>query len=164
MPAPTPDFGKLLDELTAHEVDFIVVGGVGAVFQGAPLSTFDLDIVHSRKPENVHRLLAVLQRLGAYYREQPSKRLAPSESDLSGPGHHLLMTRAGPLDILGALTKGRTYEELLPHTVELSLPPKARLRVLDLPMLITLKEELGRDKDLAMLPILRRTLQERGLP
>ena len=164
MSVPTPDFRTLLDELTAHEVDFIVVGGIGAALQGAPVVTFDLDIVHSRKPENVHRLLAVLQRLGAYYREQPAKRLAPSEADLSGPGHHLLMTRAGPLDLLGAVTKGRVYEDLIAHTVDLRVSPKKRLRVLDLAMLVVLKEELGRDKDLAALPILRRTLQERGQP
>ncbi len=162
MPIPVPDFGILLDELTAHGVDFIVVGGVGAVFLGAPITTFDLDIVHSRTPENVRRLLVVLGKLGATYREQPSRRLSPTASDLAGPGHHLLMTRAGPLDLLGAVTGERAYEELLPHTVELSLSPNARLRVLDLPTLIALKEELGREKDMAMLAVLRRTLQERG--
>jgi hypothetical protein len=29
-------------------------------------------------------------------------------------------------------------------------------------MLVTLKEELGREKDMAVLPVLRRTLAERG--
>jgi hypothetical protein len=39
-------------------VDFIVVGGVAAVLRGAPVSTFDLDVVHSTAPENIGRLLA----------------------------------------------------------------------------------------------------------
>ena len=42
------DLLVLLKTLIWHEVEFIVVGGVGAVLQGAPLSTFDLDIVHLR--------------------------------------------------------------------------------------------------------------------
>jgi hypothetical protein len=156
------DFQVILDALTARGVDFIVVGGIGAALQGAPVVTFDLDIVHSRKPENVKRLLAALHELGACYREQSAKRLTPSAADLAGSGHHLLMTRAGPLDVLGAVTKGRVYDDLMVHTVEMGVTPKKRFRVLDLPTLITLKEELGRDKDLATLSLLRRTLQERG--
>lgn len=34
--------------------------------------------------------------------------------------------------------------------------------VLDLPLLIRLKEETGREKDLAQLPLLREALEERG--
>ena len=162
MPDPVPDYSAILGELTTREVNFIVVGGVGAVLQGAPVATFDLDLVHSRKPENLNRLVAALQALGAYCREQPDKRLVPRLSDLAGPGHHLLVTRSGPLDLLGAISGGREYEDLLPHTVEMQVAPAARIRVLDLAMLITLKEELGREKDLAMLAVLRRTLQERG--
>jgi hypothetical protein len=30
--------------LVAHEVEFIVVGGVAAVLQGAPITTQDLDL------------------------------------------------------------------------------------------------------------------------
>ena len=42
----------------------IVVGGVGGV-QGPPIATFDLDVVHSRHPANVERLLAALDILSA---------------------------------------------------------------------------------------------------
>ena len=43
-----PDFFAMFAELKAQAVDFIVVGGVGAVLHGAPVATFDLDLVHSR--------------------------------------------------------------------------------------------------------------------
>lgn len=155
------DYQRILDELTARGVEFIVVGGVSATLQGSPTVTFDLDIVHSRKPENVMRLLAALRELGAYYREQPAKRLKPSRANLEGPGHHLLMTREGPLDVLGALTGGRVYEDLVAHSIEMDVSSRQPVRLLDLPMLITLKEELGREKDLAALPVLRRMLRER---
>ena len=91
-----PDFGCLLRILVEHAVDFLVVGGVGAVLQGASLSTFDLDIVHSMEPANITRLLAALEDLDACYRAQPEKRLRPSQTHLSSPGHQLLMTRLGP--------------------------------------------------------------------
>ena len=39
MPDPAPDFLAILEELTAQVVDFIVIGGVGAALQGAPVTT-----------------------------------------------------------------------------------------------------------------------------
>jgi len=42
----------MLRVLRGHQVDFIVVGGVAAVLQGAPVSTFDVDVVHSREEGN----------------------------------------------------------------------------------------------------------------
>ena len=71
------------------------------------------------------------------------------------------MTSSGPLDLLGTIVGGRGYEDLLPHTVELDLGDGVRVRVVELATLVQLKQELGRAKDLASLPILRRTLEER---
>ena len=71
------------------------------------------------------------------------------------------MTRYGPLDILGAIGKGRGFEELSARTVELEVSSELQVQVLDLATLIQIKEELGSEKDLAMLPILRRTLEEK---
>jgi hypothetical protein len=161
MPQPPADFLGILRELAANRVDFIIVGGVGAVIQGAPIATFDLDAVHSRAPENLERLASALTSLGSYYREHPPDRIKPEASYLAGPGHHLLMTRAGPLDLLGVVTAGRTYQDLLPHTIEIELEIGLKVTVLDLAMIIQLKEELGQEKDRAVLPVLRRTLEER---
>jgi hypothetical protein len=155
-----PDFLALLRILSRHKVDYIVIGGVSAVLQGAPVSTFDLDILHSRSPENVERLLAALEELGAYYREHEARRPVPEAHHLRGGGHHLLMTRSGPLDLLGEVTGGRRYEDLEGKAVAMEVEPDLRVRVLTLRMLIVLKEELGGEKDLAVLPVLRRTLRE----
>ena len=155
-----PDFGCLLRALTEHGVDFLVVGGVGAILQGATLSTFDLDIVHSTEPANIARLLAALADLDACYRAQPDKRLRPSQTHLSSPGHQLLMTRFGPLDVLGSIGKGRRYLDLLPHAVEMTIGGGIRIRVLNLETQIAVKEEFGQQKDTAALPFLRRSLEE----
>jgi hypothetical protein len=88
------DFEAILRVLAGHKVDLVVVGGVAATLQGAPVTTFDLDIVHSREEANLDRLMAALRGLDAWYREKPDLRIAPDRERLGGPGHHLLMTRA----------------------------------------------------------------------
>jgi hypothetical protein len=118
-PDPSPDFAAILRALAGHRVEFIVVGGICGVLHGAPIATFDVDIVHSRAPENIDRLLAALDALDAYYRGQWPRRIRPQRSHLSSPGHQLLMTHAGPLDLLGAIGAGLGYDNLLSHTLRL---------------------------------------------
>jgi hypothetical protein len=140
-------------------VRFIVVGGVAAVLEGVPVNTFDVDIVHSREADNIGRVLGALGSLEAVYRLRPELR--PNASHLAGPGHQLLTTRFGYLDILGTIGRGRGYEDLLPFTHEVELDNGLRVRVLDLETLIAIKEEVAGEKDLAVLPIMRRTLEEK---
>ena len=154
------DFLYILKILVKHKVDFIVVGGVCAVLHGAPVTTFDLDLVHSRSPDKLARLLTALQELDAHYRGREDKNLKPGLSHLSSPGHQLLMTKAGPLDLLGTIGGGHSYNDLLKHTVELEAGG-LRLRILNLEKLIEIKKETITDKDKAMLPILQRTLEEK---
>ena len=68
MARTVPDFERLLRTLVEHGVDFVVVGGVSAALQGAPILTLDLDIVHRRNPGNVDRLLKAPESLEASYR------------------------------------------------------------------------------------------------
>jgi predicted nucleotidyltransferase len=159
----TPDFLEILKVLSKHKVDFIIVGGVCAVLHGAPVTTFDLDLVHSRSPENLNRLMSALEDLEACYRGREGQRLKPRLPHLSSPGHQLLMTRLGPLDMLGTIGKGHDYEGLLKNTVELEIGG-LRLRLLDLEALIRIKKETITEKDKATLMILERTLEEAEKP
>ena len=131
------------------------------MLEGAPLNTFDLDIVHSREPGNIERLLGALDSLEATYRTPGDRKLKPDSSHLLSPGHQLLTTCFGTCDILGAIGRSRSYDDLLPHTVELEVADELRVRVLDLETLIRIKEEAGGEKDLAVLPVLRQTLKEK---
>jgi predicted nucleotidyltransferase len=142
-------------------VEFILVGGLAAVLNGAPVDTFDIDVVHSRDPANVDRLRPVLEAMDAVFRMQPERRLKPNASHLASGGHLNLITRYGPLDILGTIGRDLSYRDLLPHSVELDISTGLRVRVLDLETIIAIKEELGGEKDRAVLPILRRTLEEK---
>ena len=161
---PSGRFLSILRTLVSNGVDFIVVGGVAARLRGAPIMTVDLDVVHSTSSQNLARLLPALDELDAYYRLQPELRLRPSTSHLASPGHQLLMTRFGPLDVLGAIGKGRTYSDLLPHAVQMEVDENLRFFVLDLETQIEIKEKLGGAKDLSMLPLLRQTLEESRRP
>jgi hypothetical protein len=133
------------------------VGGV----EGVPVNTFDLGVVHSREPGNIDRLLAALESLDAIYRMSPEAKLKPAASHLASPGHQLLITRLGPLDILGSIGRSRSYDDLLPHAREVEVGQGLRVQVLNLETLIAVKEEVASEKDLAVLPTMRRTLEEK---
>ena len=88
--------------------------------------------------------------------------MRPGEAYLAGPGHHLLLTKFGPLDVLGTIGKSRTWKDLLAGARTMEIEPGVVVRVLDLETLIAVKEELGFPKDIAVLPILRQALKERS--
>jgi hypothetical protein len=120
-----------------------------------------VDIVHSHDAANLNRLLPVLKDLDAVFRIQPERRLKPTLSYLASPGYLNLITTLGPLDLLGTIGRDLSYADLLPHSEEMDIGAGVRIRVLNLEKLIEIKEELGGEKDRAMLPLLRRTLEEK---
>src|SRR5580692_10519276 len=115
---PESDFTATLRALRDGGVDFILVGGLAAVLSGAPIHSYDVDIVHSREPSNVQRLLVVLESLDAVFRIQPERRIKPAASHLAGKGHLNLITKFGPLDLLGTIGRDLDYRALLPHSSE----------------------------------------------
>jgi len=119
----------------------------------------DVDIVHSQSPENISRLLAFLKSVDAVYRRLDDSLIEPKERDLSGKGNVLLTTRIGPLDVLAVIEGGRSYEDLLEHTVEIDFRSHT-LQVLDLKMLIELKKNSTDPKDKQRLPVLEETLRQ----
>lgn len=153
-----PRFAELVTLLAEHGVEFIIVGGVAAVLQGASLTTFDLDVLHRRTPENVDRLLRALARLGAVYRHD-SRRLTPGPEHRLGPGHQLLATTLGDLDVLGTIGANTTFEDVAARATRITLRGHA-VDVLSLEDLIAAKSFADRPKDRAALPLLRAVLEE----
>jgi hypothetical protein len=161
MAKPVVEYSAILETLCRHGVDFIVVDGVCAVLHGAPLATFDLDVVHSREPHNLARLMTALEELDAHYRISGRRDKKPGPSRLASAGRQLLMTRFGPLDLVGTIGKGHDYGQLLDDTVGLEIGAGPKVRVLSLEGLVRTKEETSQEKDKAVLPMLRRVLEER---
>ena len=155
------DLTTLLESLLAARVEVVLVGGLAAVVQGAPLTTFDVDVVHRRTEENVDRLVAFLTSVGARYRGRSGPPLPPSRSALLGPGHSLFMTDLGPLDALGAIEGGADYEQLLPESLALSIGERT-VHVLSLAKIVALKRASSDPKDKLRLPVLEAVLRRRG--
>lgn len=152
----------LLARLAASGTDFLLVGGLAAVAQGAPLTTLDVDVVHRRAPENVDRLVAFLRSVHARYRGRPAGQvLTPTHEALLGDGHHLLVTSLGPLDVLGAIEGGRDYQSLLPESVIVAVEGQT-VRVVRLETLADLKRGATGAKERLVLAILEETLGRRG--
>ena len=104
------NLGALLEGLIEAGVDFILVGGLAAVVQGAPITTMDVDIVHNQSPENIAKLLSFLKSINAFHRRPDDKVIEPKEGDISGLGHALFTTRLGPLDVLAVIEEGKASE------------------------------------------------------
>lgn len=153
----------LLAELAAARIEFVVVGGLAAVAQGAPITTMDLDVVHRRTAENVDALVALLERHHARYRGRPGGAPLPiNRAGLLGLGHALFMTDLGPFDLLGAIEEGLDYDALLPRSRRADIAGHP-VHVLDLAEIVRLKRASSHPKDKAMLPLLEETLRRRGL-
>jgi hypothetical protein len=99
----TANLGALLKGLKEAGVDFVVVGGVAAVVEGAPVTTVDMDIVHRRNEDNVKKLTGYLESINAHQRRPDAKIVKPEKHALKGEGHWLLSTDLGPLDVLGII-------------------------------------------------------------
>lgn len=149
---------EILKVLTRHSVDFILVGGVAAILEGAPVSTFDLDIVVRPTPEDRDRLLDAVRELNARYLDPAGRTILPDREKLDTLRIQRMVTDAGPLDILQSIGHGLAYSDLIDET-EIYEIEGLRIRTLRLAMIIRSKEEANRDKDQATLPILRRTLR-----
>src|SRR4051812_22177257 len=59
-----PDFDEFIGCLTAHGVEFVIVGAYALAFHGAPRFTGDLDILIQPTTENSGRFLEALEAFG----------------------------------------------------------------------------------------------------
>lgn len=155
-----PDFSELLRALGRARVEHIVVGGVAAILEGAPITTLDLDIVCRRDEDNLLRLVDLLDSLDARYRDPAGREIRPTLDRLAGNKVNLLETRLGPLDVMQSIGTGWEWSDLLERSHVLRVG-ELDLRVLKLAAVIESKELADREKDRAMLPVLRRTLEEK---
>ena len=157
------DFKALLEALADAGVEFVLVGGLAAIAHGSARLTQDVDIVYARNEENLERLAGALAPLQPYLRGAPPG--LPFKWDAATLRHGLnftLETTLGDIDLLGVITGGGRYEDLLAHSIELILFQRPVL-CLGLEKLIETKRAAGRPKDLeaiAELEALRETLLE----
>ena len=140
-------FRELISTLSRANVEFIVVGGVAATGHGSARLTRDLDVVYRRTPENISRLVSALLPLNPYLRgAPPGLPFSWSEETIRKGLNFTLITKLGALDLLGEITGGGTYENILPHSIKLQLHG-TECFCLGLDYLIKVKRAAGRPKD-----------------
>jgi hypothetical protein len=142
------DFKALLEALTGAGVELILVGGLAGIAHGSARLTQDIDVVYARSDENLEKLARSLAQHQPYLRGAPPG--LPFKWDATTLSHGLnftLVTTLGDIDLLGEITGGGRYEDLLAHTIELRLF-NHRILCLDLDKLIETKRAAGRPKDL----------------
>jgi hypothetical protein len=148
--------GAILRSLIAHQVRFIVVGGLAAQAHGSPSLTGDLDICYARDGENLARLAATLQELVAVRRGLPADtpRMPPLDArTLRAGGLFTLTTSAGDFDLLANPDPDLDYERLRVTAVSTNVAGEPVL-VASLDALITMKRAANRPKDRIELEIL----------
>lgn len=161
---PGFDLERILTTLDRHDVQYLLVGGLGARAHGATRPTQDVDFVPHSTRENLERLAAALRELGARLRvagltdEEAQQLPVVIDADtLLGFGSTTWATDAGSIDVLHDLptaTGRRSYDDLLSRSTTARVDGTA-IRVAALADIIASKQHADRAKDREALPELQ---------
>ncbi len=152
----------LLEVLERHRVLYVVIGGLAAELRGSPYATRDIDVTPARTRQNYRRLAAALQELDARLRvpglDEPLE-VPLDESSFEQGTTWTYVTKHGYLDV--ALLPDGTlgYDDLKRSATRESLTDTVSISVAALADVIRSKEAAGREKDRAVLPVLRQVLE-----
>lgn len=148
---------QLLESLSRHRVNFVLIGALAARLHGFPRLTADADIAPAGDKPNLVRLAAALNDLDArVYTESVPAGLAfdCSATTLAKARMWNLVTRAGRLDIAFRPAGVEGYADLK-KDAERFEAFGVRFLVASLDDIIRSKEAAGRPKDLDDVAILR---------
>ncbi len=151
-------FSELLELLAARRINYVLVGGVAAALAGAPITTYDLDLIPDPDRSNLDRLVSLLLDLEASYADPAGRHISPNLERLQANRMNLFRTRLGRLDVAKQIGRGMAFEEAHRRSSFVQVRG-VEVRILDLDALIESKEAADRPKDRAVLPILRETLR-----
>jgi hypothetical protein len=149
VPAEPAEFDPtaILRVLAAHQVKFVVIGGVSGNLHGSTTLTEDIDIAYARDRQNLERLAAALRELHATLRGAPKD--VPFKLDgatLRAGSNFTFSTRLGPLDCIGEAAGGFTYHNLVGSAQPYPLSGMTVVAA-SLDDLIRMKRAAGRIKD-----------------
>ena len=123
--------------------------------QGAPVTTLDFDFMFRHTPTNLRNLKAVARSLDAvilrpYYPVSKFYRMVDDGSGLQA-------------DFMPVVHGVRSFEGLRSRAIEYTIG-SIKVKVASLPDIIASKKAAGRDRDLAVLPVLEQTLKATRSP
>jgi len=156
-----PDPLNILGTLERHRVRFVLIGAAAARIAGAPVVTEDIDVTPATDKANLERLVAALKELRARLRSPSDKSGVPLDANMLRTADlWTLTTSAGALDICFTPSGTRGYRDLRREALRTRVGHGVSVSVASLRDVIRSKEAAGRDKDLAQLSLLRRTLEQ----
>lgn len=158
----------LLEHLSRHGVDYVVIGGIAAVMHGSERNTFDLDVCPAQDPVNLKILGVALLDIDARLRGiDEDIPFVPDGRTLGSVEILTLDTALGPLDLVMRPPGAVSYDVLRRGAERMDTGGVAVL-VASLEDLIGMKTESDRPKDredverLESLALLRRRLARRA--
>ncbi len=163
MPEPVPYRpSELLEVLERHSVRYVVIGGLAAELRGSPYTTRDVDVTPSRDRANLRRLAAALRELNAQLRvpgvDDPVE-FPLNEHSFDWGTTWTFVTELGYLDVALLPDGTQGYDDLRRSATREQITETLQVDVASLADVIRSKEAAGREKDRAVLPILRQVLE-----
>lgn len=151
---------RILAVLVEHDVQFVLIGGMGAVAHGSPLPTRDVDITPEASRSNLDRLADALRALDARVRHPDIPEGLPFSCDATSLAAAIfwnLSTPHGDLDI-SFTPAGTTGYASLSGAAEPFAFRGVRIQLASLDDIVRSKAAANRDKDRRALPVLRELL------
>lgn len=145
-PSELPELEKLAEALNRHDVKWVLVGGMAVMLYGADYLTSDCDLATEKTEQNLKRLKAALEELGARpVRASDHGEFELDFSVLLAPFMHL-KTEAGPVDIINRLPNIDSFQTLYDNALVVDVQG-VQVRLASIDDLIKLKTDTGRDRD-----------------
>lgn len=142
------NFLSILEAIKAHDVEFVLVGGIAANFHGSAIATFDCDVVVPLDAENLIKLARALSPLSPTFRHKLPPQQFDEAAAANGRWKNIYLdTPVGILDCLGDIKGLGDYSACLEQSEAVDLGGFS-IRVLTREALITAKKAMGRPKDL----------------
>ncbi len=148
-----PLLARVAQLLAKHRLDAVLIGNAAAALQGSPVTTVDLDFMFRETARNLQKLRRLADDMDAVI----MKPFYPA----SGLYRVVRERDALQLDFMTLIDGIRTYESLRSRSSVVRIKSHD-LRVASLEDIIRSKAAANRAEDRAVLPVLRRTLREKG--
>jgi hypothetical protein len=159
----------LITCLAEKEVEFIICGGMAAVFHGVERMTMDLDISLNMAPKNIKKFLPVVKDIGLIPRVPvpPESLLDEKQINLFvREKHALVFTFVDPdrpyrqIDVF--LTGDKSYHLLKKHTVNAKVGNK-KIKIISAEKLLEMKMAVDppRDKDKLDIAALKKIIENK---
>jgi hypothetical protein len=148
--------------LRRHGVDFVCIGGVAAIMNGANYVTVDLDICPDASRDNLNRLSNALAALDARIRVdgiEEGLEFAHDGESLGRARIWNLVTNAGELDLCFVPAGTEGYQDIVRDAWRTEVEDQTVL-IASLATVIRSKRAADRPKDRLALPVLEARLAE----